>query len=198
MNDELVAHYDLDQLEQAADQKADIYEEAVSMGQKIARGGDHFRILIGGLALLVERRYNEGNINKFADDCGVGVKALRSYANVVAVFERATAVELLDEFPTIHWVHLRAAARLRDRDAAIALVKEAASEGWTGSMTETKVSKTPSAWHPLVSLERAKLTSIDYQQGTATFEIGDALNSLLERVGQLLKLDIKVRGEVQG
>jgi hypothetical protein len=187
---------DISALEQRAEWKEEVFEDAVALGQDAVREGDLRRIVIGRLASCIERRYNEQNVKRFADEINCGVKAVRQYQNIVEFYGWQTCVELLDEL-SLSYSHLRAAMRLDDREQALALLEEAANAGWKVSVTEVKAGKGRGQWVPLVDLQRARLVSIDYRQGYVTFRIGDALDKVKDYVGQDLKLDVRVKKEEQ-
>lgn len=185
---------DLEFIENAAKDGEDIFAEAVALGQDAVDASDRNRITIGALAGLVERRYNEQSVRKFADEIGAGEKAVRQYQRVVDVLGRATCVEILDD-GILKYSHMRAAIRTGSRDAALALLQTAAREGWTVRETEVKAGKGTNAWLTLVDLERAELRSVDYRRGEVTLFVGDATDRLQDRIGEFLKVDIRAKAK---
>lgn len=181
-------------LEEAAQAGEEIHEQAVAIGQDAVDAADRNRITIGALAGLVERRYNEQSVRKFADEIGAGEKAVRQYQRVVDVLGIATCVEIMDA-GILKYSHMRAAIRLKSRDAAVALLETAAREGWSVRETEVKAGKGTNAWVQLVDLERSELRAVNYRSGEITLYVGDAVERLQDRVGQLFKLDIRAKAE---
>lgn len=181
-------------LEEAAQAGEEIHEQAVAIGQDAVDAADRNRITIGALAGLVERRYNEQSVRKFADEIGAGEKAVRQYQRVVDVLGIATCVEIMDT-GILKYSHMRAAIRLKSRDAAVALLETAAREGWSVRETEVKAGKGTNAWVQLVDLERSELRAVNYRSGEITLYVGDAVERLQDRVGQLFKLDIRAKAE---
>ena len=77
---------ELETINTAAAEGAEILDMALALGQFVARGSDVSRAVLGALAETLTVRYNEGTLAEFAQKVGVEARTVRDYRQVVRLF----------------------------------------------------------------------------------------------------------------
>jgi hypothetical protein len=105
----------------------DDWETLISAGMALAQDMDARRFELGDVGALVETRYGQNSLGKFASEIGMAQKkTLREYVRVARHYPPATRVVFLES--GLNWSHFRAA--LRAKDDAETWLGRAADEGW--------------------------------------------------------------------
>lgn len=77
---------ELETINAAAAEGAEILDMALALGQFVARGSDISRAVLGALADTLTVRYNEGTLAEFAKAVGIEARTARDYRQVVRLF----------------------------------------------------------------------------------------------------------------
>jgi hypothetical protein len=105
----------------------DDWETLISAGMALAQDMDARRFELGDVGALVETRYGQNSLGKFASEIGMAQKkTLREYVRVARHYPPATRVVFWES--GLNWSHFRAA--LRAKDDAETWLGRAADEGW--------------------------------------------------------------------
>lgn len=167
----------------------DDWEALADAGRDLADANDRNRWVLGDLALRVETRYGEDAIGQYASEIKVFERTLRTYRQVSAFYENGTRVQ----YPALSWSHYRMAVRLKDVDAAMALLAEAQDNNWSSrDLTDAlnlSLGKPP--------VRRALLIeTFTYEGGLFTPTLDDPDTLLIE--GQRYEVTVKLALEGNG
>lgn len=172
----------------------DIWEMAVSVGVEDGHDADEKRWRLGDLATLIESSYGEGSIERYADEINERKTRVYECRRVSSFFPYGDPVREDLRQTLLRHTHFAAAVRLKDRQAAIALLNRALNENWKVNYTEVEVTALlkgkRTAWFTLFEGLSA-VGNVSHELEYATLKIPvDALSGL--RTGQIVKLKVQV------
>lgn len=140
---QITTHLDaLDAIEQAREQGLDTWEMLVNAAIQDVDDMDTKRWRLGDLSAMVDSRYGEGAMDEFIREIKERKSRIYELRRVALMFPRHDAERAsLLELPNLRHSHFSAACRLRDKDAAVALLMQASDEDWTVTQTEYEVAQ---------------------------------------------------------
>lgn len=163
--------------------RVDIVPECVELGRDATYGINIRRYIIGRiLELLVIRKYGAGDVEKAADDMGIGLSTARQYEDVVRFYGFQTCLELTTA-PFVRYSHLRIAMKTDNRETAIKLL------AWVSENQKSTTALTEAIYGNIViedpedeeakpsevklfDLDRAKVEGYNVEEGTITMFVG--------------------------
>lgn len=154
---------DLDVIQTAHEQGEDIWDTAKNFGLLLSKKRDGVQYVLGDLACLVETRYGQDVLGKFASDIGESRRRLEDCRTVCRFFKKSTRVEIFEALPQLSFSHLRLAAqRFTTYEQAEAFLHECAHEGWTVEKASIMLKRRMGKVVPPEKIEiTARITHID-------------------------------------
>jgi hypothetical protein len=174
---------ELETINAAAAEGAEILDMALALGQFVARGSDISRAVLGALADTLTVRYNEGTLAEFAKAVGIEARTARDYRQVVRLLGfGATRRFISDGVPFKVMLHT-SRYYPDDPHKAAAFVDIARLNSFSIAEADKELAAMhgkPSKPAVLVPEQDAVVYAIDYAHGRATFVLGDGISRLAE------------------
>lgn len=142
----LVADADRDPIvvaEEMLAQGADPWEVLIQAGLEAQNNMDRGRWRIGDMALLVEKRYGDDALAKYATSIRVPVSRARQYRAVCRFWDRQNSkrLEFWEYLPNVTYTHFLYAMRLKDVNVAAEFLRECSDNDWTSDQAYLEISR---------------------------------------------------------
>lgn len=147
-------------------------ESLGNAGEALAQANDRNRWKLGDLAERVTTRYGDDEFGKFASRIKVFYKTLYDYRQVSRFYPEFSARM---EYPNLSWSHYRMCTRLKDYDAAMAMLNEASARDWSAAQLTDALNQAmgrPPVNRPLVV---ETVEALDYEDGNGVQVVSEAI-----------------------
>lgn len=153
----LAAADPLDMADAMLRQGDDPWELLVSAGITWRDQIDTGRWKIGDAALLIDKRYGEDTLTRYANGIGATPRSVKDYRQTCGFWHKPVRESLLQELPKLTYTHFRQAMRLKDLGAAAAFLQECSDADWSAERADVEISKRLKKPVPPCKLIDAKL-----------------------------------------
>lgn len=190
----------LDQLDPKVE---DVFGKVLGLAEEVSQAESAARYLLGEMTNLIERRYGESNVQKFASQIGTGIKykTLMQYGAVVRFYGLDLCGHYLEQ--GLHYSHLRTARAVADLDTAVSWLDRAVADGLSVGALQVLIfgseddrdedsSHNPEPRVTVIDYDRVKVNGWDYRAGTVTLQLGDAAERFKGLIGAYVAVKVTI------